>query len=112
MDFREFQKQYNDYLMHAGMSIGERARGKDKPSRFEEQTIEDRRFVARYVKDPALRQVLMEGHVLHRKFLEAMEIAKGGYNDETKTRLIEGALREDYKNVAKGVHSAPWNNRK
>jgi hypothetical protein len=96
MDFREFSKQYNDYLMHAGISIGERARGKKKDSRYMEEREKEYRLVARYVTDPAMRQTVLSGKWLHSNFEEALAIAKGGYNDETKTRMIMQLIRDPY----------------
>lgn len=111
MDFREFQKQYNDYLMHAGMSIGERARGKKKdtdelsPGGYHTNTT-SRRIIARYVKNQNLRDMLLNstGGLIVGRLEEAYQIAVGGLNDETKTRLIEGILQES-KSVYKRSNS-------
>ena len=94
MNFREFSEAYNDYLMHEGISIAERAKGKKKPSPYSEASTRDWRLVARYVTDPAMKEVVLNGQWLHSNFVEALAIAKGGYNDETKSRMIMQLIRD------------------
>ena len=112
MDFREFSKAYNDYLCH-GLTIGERARGKEKTDPDRENTIRKFRIIARYVENPGLKEMLYSyGRGLTVGRLdEAFEIAQSGLNDQTKTRLIEDVLSGS-KNTYKKVNARHYSSLK
>ena len=92
MDFREFSEAYNNYLMHSLSDLAEERR-KREHGRQQKAFNKNRDYaeLAKIIDEPSTRNWILSGqYPMDDTMREAIEILNGGYNFETKKRLING----------------------
>lgn len=94
MDFREFSKAYNDYLMHAG----DREEWWKRTAKHQNK---EGSYIAKYVTNPDWQRDVRRGMVGEATYNDCLSIANNkNYSDSQKTAMIMKKLQIWYDNYA------------